>query len=98
MVTARPPGPTTPVPKQIHLDLDVEDLGAAVAAAERLGAVAAQFQPAPGTPDHARPRRPPVLSHDGRSENRRGSLSRPRSRDSVDWGAQGWTQTCRVGR
>ena len=37
----------TAVPKQIHLDLDVEDLGAAVAAAEWLGAVAAQFQPAP---------------------------------------------------
>jgi hypothetical protein len=44
----RPPTwPDDAVPKQIHLDLDVEDLGTAVAAAERLGAVAAQFQPAP---------------------------------------------------
>jgi hypothetical protein len=44
----RPPTwPDDPVPKQIHLDLDVEDLGAAVAAAEQLGAVAAHFQPAP---------------------------------------------------
>jgi Glyoxalase-like domain len=44
----RPPTwPDDTVPKQIHLDLDVEDLGAAVAAAERLGAVAARFQPAP---------------------------------------------------
>ena len=44
----RPPTwPDDAVPKQIHLDLDVEDLDAAVTTAERLGAVAAQFQPAP---------------------------------------------------
>jgi len=44
----RPPTwPDDDVPKQIHLDLDVDDLGAAVADAERLGAVAAEFQPAP---------------------------------------------------
>jgi hypothetical protein len=44
----RPPTwPDDAVPKQIHLDLDVEDLEAAVAAAERLGAVATEFQPAP---------------------------------------------------
>ena len=44
----RPPTwPDDAVPKQIHLDLDVEDLGAAVAAAERFGAVPARFQPAP---------------------------------------------------
>jgi hypothetical protein len=46
----RPPTwPDDAVPKQIHLDLDVDDLGPAVAAAERLGAVAALFQPAPET-------------------------------------------------
>ncbi len=44
----RPPTwPDDAVPKQIHFDLDVEDLGAAVTAAEQLGAVAAEFQPAP---------------------------------------------------
>jgi Glyoxalase-like domain len=44
----RPPTwPDDEVPKQVHLDLGVDDLHAAVAAAERLGAVAAQFQPAP---------------------------------------------------
>ena len=44
----RPPTwPDDAVPKQIHLDLDVEDLDAAVTTAERLGAVTAQFQPAP---------------------------------------------------
>jgi hypothetical protein len=44
----RPPTwPDDAVPKQIHLDLDVEDLDAAVAAAARLGAVAAEVQPAP---------------------------------------------------
>jgi hypothetical protein len=44
----RPPTwPDDAVPKQIHLDLDVDDLGAAVADAERLGAVAAESQPAP---------------------------------------------------
>jgi hypothetical protein len=44
----RPPTwPDDAVPKQIHLDLDVDDLGAAVAEAERLGAVPAAFQPAP---------------------------------------------------
>jgi Glyoxalase-like domain len=42
-----PTWPDDAVPKQIHLDLDVEDLGAAVAAAELLGAVVAQFQPVP---------------------------------------------------
>jgi hypothetical protein len=44
----RPPTwPDDAVPKQIHLDLGVDDLDAAVAAAERLGATVAQFQPAP---------------------------------------------------
>ena len=44
----RPPTwPDDAVPKQIHFDLDVGDLGAAVNAAEQLGAVAAEFQPAP---------------------------------------------------
>jgi hypothetical protein len=44
----RPPTwPDDSVPKQIHLDLGVDDLTAAVAEAERLGAVAAEFQPAP---------------------------------------------------
>lgn len=44
----RPPTwPDDAVPKQIHLDLGVEELTAAVAEAERLGAVAAEFQPAP---------------------------------------------------
>jgi hypothetical protein len=44
----RPPTwPDDAVPKQIHFDLDVDELDAAVAEAERLGAVAAQFQPAP---------------------------------------------------
>jgi hypothetical protein len=43
----RPPTwPDDAVPKQVHFDLDVEDLGAAVTAAEQLGAVAAEFQPA----------------------------------------------------
>jgi hypothetical protein len=45
----RPPTwPDGAVPKQIHLDLGVEDLDAAVAAAVALGAVPAVFQPAPG--------------------------------------------------
>ena len=35
------------VPKQIHLDLAVTDLDAAVAEAEGLGARVASFQPAP---------------------------------------------------
>jgi len=47
----RPPTwPDDTVPKQVHLDLGVDDLGAAVAAAARLGAAEARFQPAP----HAR--------------------------------------------
>lgn len=44
----RPPTwPTGDVPKQMHLDLAVTDLGAAVAEAERLGARPAEHQPAP---------------------------------------------------
>lgn len=44
----RPPTwPTGDVPKQIHLDLAVTDLDAAVAEAERLGARPAAEQPAP---------------------------------------------------
>jgi hypothetical protein len=44
----RPPTwPDDAVPKQIHLDLGVDDLEGAVAAAEALGAVPAEFQPAP---------------------------------------------------
>jgi hypothetical protein len=44
----RPPTwPGSDVPKQIHLDLDVDDLLQAVADAESLGAVSAEFQPAP---------------------------------------------------
>jgi len=42
-----PTWPDDTVPKQIHLDLGVDDLDAAVATAERLGAAIAQFQPAP---------------------------------------------------
>jgi nucleotide-binding universal stress UspA family protein len=44
----RPPTwPEPDVPKQIHLDLDVDDLPAAVAEARRLGAREAAHQPAP---------------------------------------------------
>jgi hypothetical protein len=44
----RPPTwPEDTVPKQVHLDLGVDDLDAAVTEAERLGATATQFQPAP---------------------------------------------------
>lgn len=44
----RPPTwPDGAVPKQVHLDLDVDDLDAAVAEAESCGAVPAPFQPAP---------------------------------------------------
>ena len=39
--------PEDDVPKQIHLDLAVSDLEAAVLEAERLGATQAHFQPAP---------------------------------------------------
>ncbi len=42
-----PTWPEAGVPKQIHLDLAVSDLDAAVAEAERLGATPAVFQPAP---------------------------------------------------
>jgi hypothetical protein len=42
-----PTWPAAEVPKQIHLDLAVTDLDAAVAEAERLGARVAPFQPAP---------------------------------------------------
>jgi hypothetical protein len=42
-----PTWPGGEVPKQIHLDLDVTDLDAAVAEAERLGARVAPVQPAP---------------------------------------------------
>ena len=42
-----PTWPSGDVPKQIHLDLDVTDLEAAVAEAEALGARVASFQPAP---------------------------------------------------
>ena len=48
----RPPTwPDGDVPKQLHLDLEVTDLGAAVGDAERLGARQAAHQPAP---DHRR--------------------------------------------
>jgi len=44
----RPPTwPEPDVPKQIHLDLGVDDLDVAVAEAVRLGATPAAFQPAP---------------------------------------------------
>lgn len=44
----RPPTwPEPGVPKQIHLDLAVDDLPAAVAEAERHGATPTGFQPAP---------------------------------------------------
>lgn len=43
-----PTWPGNEVPKQIHLDLAVTDLEAAVAEAERLGARSADVQPAPG--------------------------------------------------
>jgi hypothetical protein len=44
----RPPTwPDDAVPKQVHLDLGVEDLDGAVAAAQQLGATVAPFQPAP---------------------------------------------------
>ena len=44
----RPPTwPESDVPKQMHLDLGVTDLEAAVAEAEQLGAIPAAFQPAP---------------------------------------------------
>jgi hypothetical protein len=42
-----PTWPDREVPKQIHLDLAVTDLDAAVAEAERLGAISAPHQPAP---------------------------------------------------
>jgi Glyoxalase-like domain len=42
-----PTWPDGEVPKQIHLDLAVTELEPAVAEAERLGARAAAFQPAP---------------------------------------------------
>jgi Glyoxalase-like domain len=42
-----PTWPDGDVPKQIHLDLAVTELDAAVAAAERLGARVAPVQPAP---------------------------------------------------
>jgi hypothetical protein len=42
-----PTWPEHDVPKQIHLDLAVTELDAAVAEAERLGARSAPFQPAP---------------------------------------------------
>ena len=42
-----PTWPENDVPKQIHLDLAVTDLDAAVAEAEGLGARVASFQPAP---------------------------------------------------
>ena len=42
-----PPWPESDVPKQIHLDLGVDDLEAAVAEAIRHGATPAAVQPAP---------------------------------------------------
>src|ERR1035437_9808332 len=42
-----PTWPEADVPKQIHLDLAVEDLETAVAQAQKLGARIAEFQPAP---------------------------------------------------
>ena len=42
-----PTWPGNDVPQQVHLDLAVDDLDAAVAGAERLGARLASFQPAP---------------------------------------------------
>jgi hypothetical protein len=44
---AAPTWPANDLPKQIHLDLSVEELDDAVAAAEQLGARVASFQPAP---------------------------------------------------
>jgi hypothetical protein len=43
----RPTWPEGPVPKQAHLDLDVDDLPQAEKRAIALGAVRAEFQPAP---------------------------------------------------
>jgi len=42
-----PTWPTAEVPKQVHLDLAVDDLDAAIAEAERLGATLAAIQPVP---------------------------------------------------
>jgi hypothetical protein len=42
-----PTWPSNDVPQQIHLDLAVDDLDAAVAGAEQLGARAAPLQPSP---------------------------------------------------
>jgi hypothetical protein len=42
-----PTWPEATISKQMHLDLAVDDLAAAVAEAERLGAIQATFQPAP---------------------------------------------------
>jgi hypothetical protein len=42
-----PTWPAADVPKQIHLDLAVDDLGAAIEEAERLGARLAAVQPVP---------------------------------------------------
>ncbi|MBI1377602.1 MAG: VOC family protein [Frankiales bacterium] len=43
-----PTWPAADVPKQVHLDLAVDDLEPAVAEAVRLGATVAAHQPAPG--------------------------------------------------
>jgi len=43
-----PTWPASDVPKQLHLDLAVDDLGAAVAEARALGARLSDVQPAPG--------------------------------------------------
>ena len=42
-----PSWPEGDIAKQIHLDLAVDDLAAGVAEAKRLGAIQADFQPAP---------------------------------------------------
>jgi hypothetical protein len=60
-----PTWPEAGIPKQIHLDLAVSDLQAAVEEAERLGATVAASQPAPERVASAfRPRRSSVLSYD----------------------------------
>jgi len=43
----RPTWPTPDVPKQMHLDFEVDDLDAAQAEAVQAGAVVAEFQPRP---------------------------------------------------
>ena len=70
-----PTWPDGSIPKQIHLDLAVDDLDAAVAEAEALGARLSSVQPAPEP--MASSRRScwtPVLRHD--ADSARGPVTR----------------------